>query len=283
MMRTFETASPIAVTVEVGVGDVRIAASERGDTVVEVQPSDGSRRDDVIAAEQTRIEFEGGRLLVKAARGRRRWSPFSDGGAVDVRIELPEGSDVTTATAVAELRATGRLGDCRCTSTAGGIRLEEAGAVRLRTSAGDIDVDRIAGDADVSTSSGAVRLGAVAGDAVIKNSNGDNWIGEAAGHVRVSAANGAIAIDRAHDTVAAKSGMGSIRLGEVSRGSVVATTGMGSLEIGIGEGAAAWLDLGTGHGHVRNELDDAAPPAAGESTVDVRAQTGYGDVTVRRA
>jgi DUF4097 and DUF4098 domain-containing protein YvlB len=283
MMRTFETASPIAVTVEVGVGDVRIAASERGDTVVEVQPRDSSRRDDVVAAEQTRIEFERGRLLVKTARGWRRWSPFGDGGAVDVRIELPEGSEIAAETAVAELRATGRLGACRCTAAAGGIRLEEAGTVRLRTSVGDIDVDRVTGDADVGTSSGAVRLGAVAGNAVVKNSSGDNWIGEAAGDVRVSAGNGAIAIDRARHTVAAKSGMGSIRLGEVSRGSVVATTGMGSLEIGIGDGAAAWLDLGTGHGRVTNELEDAAPPAAGESTVDVRAQTGYGDVTVRRA
>ena len=283
MMRTFETAKPIAVTVEVGVGDVRIAASERDDTVVEVQPSDSSRREDVLAAEQTQIDFEDGRLLVTTARGWRRWSPFTDDGSVDVRIELPEGSDVTTVTAVAQLRATGRLGACRCTAAAGGIRLEEAGAVRLRTSAGDIDVDRVAGDADVGTASGAVRLGAVAGNAVIKSSSGDSWIGDAAGHVRVRAAKGAIAIDRAHDTVAAKSGMGSIRLGEVSRGSVVATTGMGSVEIGIGEGAAAWLDLGTGHGNVRNELDDTAPPAAGERTVEVRAQSGYGDITVRRA
>jgi DUF4097 and DUF4098 domain-containing protein YvlB len=144
-------------------------------------------------------------------------------------------------------------------------------------------VDRVAGDADVATSSGAVRLGAVEGNAVIKSASGDDWIGEATGQVRVSSGNGAIAIGRAHDTVVAKTGMGSIQLGDVSRGSIVATTGVGSLEIGIGVGAAAWLDLSTGHGLVHSELDDASAPAAGEGTVEVRAQTGYGDITVRRA
>ena len=39
-MPTFETPEPISVSLELGVGDVRIAASERTDTVVEVRPSD---------------------------------------------------------------------------------------------------------------------------------------------------------------------------------------------------------------------------------------------------
>jgi hypothetical protein len=38
---------------------------------------------------------------------------------------------------------------------------------------------------------------------------------------------------------------GSIRLGEVARGSVVRGTAMGDLEVGIAEGTAAWLAVNT--------------------------------------
>ena len=42
-MPTFDTPEPITVTLELGVGDVRITASDRADTVVEVRPSDPAK------------------------------------------------------------------------------------------------------------------------------------------------------------------------------------------------------------------------------------------------
>ena len=60
-MPTFDTPEPISVSLELGVGEVRIAASDRDDTVVEVRPSDPTNSDDVSAAERTRVEYaEGG-------------------------------------------------------------------------------------------------------------------------------------------------------------------------------------------------------------------------------
>ena len=49
---------------EIEVGDIHIVASERTDTTVEVRPSDAAEQADVAAAEQTRVEFSGGRLVV---------------------------------------------------------------------------------------------------------------------------------------------------------------------------------------------------------------------------
>jgi hypothetical protein len=54
-MPTFDTPQPISVTVELGVGDLRIVASDRTDTMVEVRPSDPAKKADVTAAEQTRV------------------------------------------------------------------------------------------------------------------------------------------------------------------------------------------------------------------------------------
>ena len=186
-------------TVEVGVGDVRVAAGERADTVVEVRPSDPDRRDDVLAAEQTRVEFTGGRLLVKAPKNVEALQPVRR-RRVGRRRDRAAGGLRSSASAPAwrRVRATGTLGDTRFTS-GGGRRPPRAHAARcaLRTGVGAIEVDQVAGDADVRTGSGRYSIGAIDGSAMIKNSNGDSWIGEAAGDLRVNAANGDIAVDRA--------------------------------------------------------------------------------------
>ena len=92
-MPTFDTREPITATVDVVTGDVRITAGDVATTVVEVRPSDATNKEDVRAAEQTRVEYADGHLLVKAPKF-RSWSPRSDGGSIDVTIELPAGSHV---------------------------------------------------------------------------------------------------------------------------------------------------------------------------------------------
>ena len=111
-MPTFDTPEPISVTIDLAVGDVRITASDRSDTVVDVRPSDAANDEDVKAAEQTRVEFANGQLLVKAPK-LRQWLSRSGGGSIDVTIELPAGSDVHGTLASGTSSCEGRLGDCR--------------------------------------------------------------------------------------------------------------------------------------------------------------------------
>ena len=282
-MPTFDTPEPIFVTVELGVGDLRIVAGDRTDTTVDVRPSSRAKKSDVAAAEQTRVEYDGGRLLIKAPK---RWRPYAlrgGGQSIDVRIELPAGSHVRGEGAVAALRCTGRLGECHLRTGVGEICLDQAGAVRLSTGVGDITVERAQDDAELTTHAGVVRVGSVGGAAVIKNSNGDSWVGEVGGDLRVNASNGRIAVDRAHAAVAAKTANGEIRVDEVVRGSILAETGNGNVDIAIREGVAAWLDLNARFGNVNNGLTDAERPDPGEDTLEVRARSSFGDITVRRS
>jgi DUF4097 and DUF4098 domain-containing protein YvlB len=84
--------------------------------------------------------------------------------------------------------------------------------------------------------------------------------------------------------VDAKSSNGTIRIGQVARDSVTLRTAAGDLEIGVAAGTAAWLDLNTGHGRVHNGLDAIGQvPEQSEETVEVRAHTSFGDITVRRS
>jgi Putative adhesin len=282
-MPVFETPGPIAATIEVLVGDVRVAAGDRTDTVVEVQPTDPASKDDVKAAAETLVEDAGGRLAVRRTRRWRGLSSFGHGGSVNVLVELPTGSRVAGESATGDFRCTGPLGDLRLKTALGNIEVDDAAAVVLSSAAGDVSLGRASGDARLTTSSGALRAGEVGGAAVIKNSNGDSRVDEVAGDVRIKSANGDIAVGRAHASVMAATANGSIRIAVAERGSVVAETGFGGVEIGIAEGTTAWLDLTTGHGRLHNELEDGGPPAPGEEAVEVRARSGFGDITIRRA
>lgn len=279
-MPTFDTPEPISVTINLALGDVRIVASDRTDTIVEVRPSDESNKTDLKAAEQSHVSYTGGRLVVKAVK---QWNPFSHGGSIDVSIKLPAGSHVQGEAGAAAFRCAGRLGDCRFTTGLGDIQLDHANALLLDTGSGDITVDRAEGKAEVTIGIGAVRIGEINGTAVIKNSNGDIWVGEAIGELRLNAAVGRVSVDHAHTTVAAKTAHGSIRMGEIRRGSVVLETGVGELEVGIREGTAARLDVRTQIGSVRNSLDATDGPGPSTETAEVRARTSFGDIVIRRS
>ncbi len=282
-MPTFDTPEPITVTLEVGMGDIQVVASDRPDTVVDVRPSDPAKKSDVAAAEQTRVEYASGRLLVQGPKGWRHWSFRASGESIDVQIELPTGSHLSGEAGVAVLRGTGRIGGCRFKTGVGDIQLDQADLLDLKAGAGDITVGRAVGDVQVSTGSGAVAMGSIDGTAVIKNSNGDTWIGEITGDVRVKAANGRITIDRAQAAATAKTANGDVRLGEVARGVVVAESAAGKIDVGVRDGVAAWLDLKTGFGNVQNDLQASDRPTPDEEAVDVRARTAYGDITIRRS
>jgi Toastrack DUF4097 len=281
-MTTFDTPEPISVSVELGVGDIRIRAGDRADTSVEVRPSDPAKQADLTAAEQTRVEYTGGRLLIAAPKGWRQYTPWGGRESIDVEIDLPAGSQVRADAAVAALRGTGRLGELRYKTGAGEIHLEQAGPVQLRTGAGDVTIDQADGHAEIATGSGAVQIDLIDGSAVIKNSNGDTWIGEVTGDLRANAANGKIAVGRARAAAVAKTANGDIRFGRVALGQILAETGFGKVEIGVLDGAAAWLDLDTRFGRVQSDLDRTERPAPGEDAVEVRARTAFGDITVRR-
>jgi DUF4097 and DUF4098 domain-containing protein YvlB len=280
-MPTFDTPEPIFAAIDIGAGHVRISAGDRSDTVVEVLPTDDSEDADVKAAEQTRVEYGNGRLLVKGPKRKLR-SPLRRNASIDVIVELPTDSRVD-AKAWADVRSEGRLGDSVFDSAAGDVRLDQTGRLKLRTAAGNVSVARSVGHADVGTAAGKIWIGEIDGMAVAKTSSGDVAVGEVTGDLRLNTAYGDITVDRALATVVAKTAYGSVRIGEVSRGSVMLATGFGDMEVGIADGTAAWLDVSSGFGSVRSDLDAADGPEPTGETVEVRARTGYGDIVIRRS
>jgi DUF4097 and DUF4098 domain-containing protein YvlB len=281
-MPTFDTPAPIRATLELLVADVRITATDRADTVVEVRPSDPSAAADLRAAEQTQVQFADGQLLVKTPKTLKTLGILRRSGSIDIEIALPTGSQLRADAALGSFHCTGTLGETAVRTAAGDVELQHTGPLEVNTSAGSVVARSVNGAARATTGSGTIRLGAVTGTAVLKNSNGDTQVDSVGGDLTAKMANGGVVAGQVGGSVDAATANGSIRIGAVRRGTVAVRSSMGELEVGIATGTAAYLDLHTQFGKVLNHLDGAGAPEPGEDNVQVRARTSFGDIIVRR-
>ncbi|WP_433474203.1 DUF4097 family beta strand repeat-containing protein [Spirillospora sp. CA-142024] len=281
-MPAFETPEPISADIQIYIGQVRVHAGDRADTVVEVRPSDPSAEASVQAAEQTIVELSGGRLLVKGPKPKGLAHLRSWRGSIEVTVDLPAGSRVEAEVA-GDFIATGPLGRTVLRSSIGDLRLEETGPLEAKASTGDISVDRVAGPAEVTASTGAIRIGAIDGPGTVKNSTGGVTLGEATGDLQLKTGTGDITVHRALAGLTAKTAHGRIRISSAVSGTLHLEGGHGKVDVGIAEGTAAWLDLHSKNGVVRNSLTAAEGPETADAVVEVRAQTNWGDIDVHRS
>jgi DUF4097 and DUF4098 domain-containing protein YvlB len=286
-MPAFDTPEPIIADIQIFVGQVRVHAGDRADTVVEVRPSDPSTEASVQAAEQTTVEFSGGRLVVRGPKPKalgylRTWR-----GSIEVTVDLPAGSRLQAEGAtggVADFVATGPLGETVLHSSNGDLRLEETGPLEARSANGAISVDHVTGPAEVTASTGTIRIGTIHGAGTVKNSTGAITLGEAAGgDLQLKTATGDISVDRVLGDLTAKSAHGRIRIGAAVSGTVRLENGHGKVGVGIAEGTAAWLDLHSKNGVVRNTLTAAEAPETADTVVEVHAHTNWGHIDIHRS
>jgi hypothetical protein len=280
-MPRFDTPDPITAAVDLAAGELRVAASERTDTVVTVRPADETASRDVEAAERTRVELASGTLTVRGPR-RPGLGLFGSVGAVDVVVELPAGSDLEAKLGFGAVRCSGSLGRCQLRSGAGDLQVERAETLSLTTGMGTLTADTVTGDAELTTGSGKLRVRSVGGTAVLRNGNGETWIGHAGRDVQIRSANGDIAADQATASMTANTAYGDIRVRELVRGSVTLRSAAGRIEIGVRPGTAARLDLHAQLGNIRNELTATDAPMKTDEQAEVRARTAFGDIVILR-
>lgn len=280
-MPTYPTPTPIDLAINLQVGAIEVIASDRADTVVTVSPTNPTKAVDCRGAEETKVEFDGERVTVVGPRPRISW--FGPSESIDVKVELPTGSRLTAESAVGYVRTVGRLGATRIKSSMGGVDIDTTGDLWLRTSHGNATLGTAEGGIEITTDFGQIRVGTVTGDATLKASHGSIAVEQSGGDVDVKLSFGDLDIAKALASVAAKTAYGSIRLGEVSSGSIQVESGLGEVTIGVRPGVPAWLDLASKNGHVRNELVGDRAPDPSEQTVAVRARTELGDINIQRA
>jgi DUF4097 and DUF4098 domain-containing protein YvlB len=280
-MPTYATPAPIDLAINLQVGAVEVFASDRTDTVVTVSATNPARAVDRRGAEQTTVDFDGQRLTVTGPKP--RFSVVGPTESVDLKIELPTGSRLTAEIAVGGLRSVGRLGATRIKSSMGPVDVDTTGELWLRVGHGNATVGTAEGGMEITADHGQVRVGTVSDDAIVKASHGNITIGESGGDLEAKLSYGDLEIAKALASVTAKTAYGSIQLHEVSSGSIQIESGYGQITVGVRHGVPAWLELSSKEGRVRNQLDGDQAPDPSEQTVEVRARTQYGDITIQRA
>ena len=167
----------------------------------------------------------------------------------------------------------------------GRVQLDRIDALRANISAGEVAIAHIAGRADIEGATFAVRIGDVDGPVGIRGSGGQAWIGRAAADLELSSSSGGFDIDRADGSVTATTASGAIRVGRMTHSQAKLMNGSGNIEVGISDGTAAYIDVSSERGAVRNSVASPSPdsPDASDATVTVHARTRYGDIIVQRA
>jgi Putative adhesin len=272
----YETEGPITAIVEAGGAQVRVTASDRTDTVVQVDPIDAASRKDVKVAENTEVEFAGGRLSVKTiTAGDKR-------GSVAITIDLPAGSGLAAHLWHSTVHANGVLGASELHMASGQVQLDRVDALTASIASGDVSVGRIARRAAIEGAAFTMRIGEVEGTVGLSNSGGQTWIGHAAADLDLESATSDFDIDRADRNVTARTASGAIRIGRMTNGRAKLTNGLGDIEVGISDGVAASIDVKSERGAVHDLVSAQGNSDPSGHKVMVHARTRRGDITVKR-
>jgi DUF4097 and DUF4098 domain-containing protein YvlB len=286
-MRTesFQTPGETRLDIRLGSGEVRLETAEVQETTVVLEPL---RDNDASAAaiENARIELRDrgdGHELVIDVRDRGRG--LFRNAEVLIAVTCPEGASVETKSGSADVEGHGRFGSVEVETGSGDVEFGEiAGEANVNAASGDVQLASVGGDARVNTASGDVQIRSIEGDAKINSASGDVILREVRGELSVNSASGDVLVREAASSVGVNTASGDQEIGSVSTGKVTLKSASGDLKIGIKEGSTLWVDARSRSGEVRSELPVSdLPPDGNGPTVELRANTMSGDITVARA
>src|SRR5690349_22071359 len=270
-MRTesFQTPGETRLDIRLGAGEVRLETAEVQETTVVLEPLRDNEASNA-AVENARVELRergGGHEVVIDVRDRGRGFGFSKGAEVLVSVTSPEGTSVESKTGSAEVEGRGRFG-----------------TVEVETGSGEVEFGEIAGDANINAASGGVQLGSIGGNARVNTASGDQTIREIGGEATVNSASGDVIVREAASSVSVNTASGDQEIGSVTSGKVTLKSASGNCKVGIREGSTLWVDARSRSGEVTSELPvSELPPDGSGPTVELRANTMSGDITVSRA
>jgi DUF4097 and DUF4098 domain-containing protein YvlB len=284
---TFQTPGETRLDIRLGAGEVRLETAEVGETTVVLEPL---RDNDATtsAIENARVELRdrgNGHEVVIDVRDRGRGFGFSRGAEVLVAVTSPEGTSVETKSGSADVEGRGRFGSVEVETGSGDVEFGEiAGEASISAASGDVQLSSVGESAQVNTASGDVHIRTVGGDAKINSASGDVIIRQVQGELSVNSASGDVLVREAGSSVGINTASGDQEIGSVTAGKVTLKSASGDLKVGIREGTSLWVDARSRSGEVTSELPVSdLPPDGNGPSVELRANTMSGDITVSRA
>jgi hypothetical protein len=257
---SFDCDGPAELDIRIRSGRIEVRTTDTPSLRVEISPEPGDG--DPHVAHETQVDFSGQRrrLAVRAPRGLRR-------AAIAVVIEAPRGSRLEARAHQGSISASGPLSGLAAATGGGSITADEIeGPAQVASGSGRIRLGQVAGPLKARLGSGDLEAASIAGEgAAVATGQGDVWLGVVGGNTNV------------------RTGRGGIVVAEAAGGTITLATGAGDVRVGIRPGVAAEIDVASGSGRVRSELDVTDNPPAGGPAARIRMRTGAGEAVVERA
>ncbi len=213
-------------------------------------------------------------------------SRFLRRNAVTVRVEMPEGSDVTVVAGSADVEVTGPIGAGDFATSSGDVAADDVAADLIaRSASGDITVGAVGGDVRVQTASGDLRCSSVDGRAVFTTASGDIEVGAAASQVEVKATSGDVRLGELAHGARVSNVSGDVRVLALDEGTLHVRSVSGSVSVGVVTGVDLHVDVETMSGQVRSDipLEDTPGSARKNALVELSVRSVSGDVEIERA
>lgn len=278
----FDASGPLDINVTLGAGRVTIALVEEPGASVEVryEPSasspwlqglasmldwfgagqfGGSGQAAETVVQQTRINMVGRKLVVQTPR-QHHLIPLA------VTVRAPAGSSLEVSVGSADMAVTG-----------------PAGRVKLSVGSGSVTLDRADGAAEIQSGSGALRLGPMLAGLRARSGSGEIEVSSVGGPATLTTGSGDVWLGAVQADVRVRTGSGDITVADAACGQVELVTGSGEIRIGVRSGSRARLDLRSGSGQARSELDLSDTPPPDGAKLELRGRTGSGNVVVTSA
>lgn len=213
------------------------------------------------AVRQTRVDFAEGRLVVRTPKDLQlRNVPIL------VSVQAPVGSHVEARTGTGDVSVNGA-----------------AGRLNLHTGSGRINADQAEGTVQVDTGSGTVRLGPMASGLRAKTGSGDVEVTAIGAPSTVVTGSGDVWLGAVTGDVLARTGSGRVTIANAASGELELHTGSGAIHVGVREGSSAEVDLSSGSGEARSDLDLTTRPPESKPPLRIRGRTGSGSALVTPA
>jgi len=193
-------------------------------------------------------------------------TPGLSGVPLVVTVSAPRGSRLAARTGAADVAVRGQTRWAAVRTGSGAARLQEIdGDVDVTTGSGGIDLGAVAGRARLRAGSGVVDVASLAGPSQVRTGSGDVRVGEVTADLEV------------------RTGSGDVVLADAVSGALRLTTGSGAIRAGVHAGVGAELDLSTGSGRARSDLDVGGVAPEAPTPLRIGGRTGSGDIWITRA
>ena len=286
MERIFETPGPVRLHVHNEVGLVAVTAARTEETVVRLEAHTPGA-EELVERATVECRTTGSRhtVVVKVPK-QGVGGHFLRRNAVTVRVDLPEGSDVTVVAGSADIEVTGPIGAADFATSSGDVAADDvAASLTARSASGDITVGAVGGDLKVQTASGDLRCSSVAGRAVFTTASGDIEVGAAAGRVEVKATSGDVRLGELAHGARVTNVSGDVRVLAIDEGKLHVRSVSGSVSVGVARGVDLHVDVETMSGQVRSEipLEDTPATPRQDALVELSVRSVSGNVEIERA